>query len=214
MKDEYSKKSSKIRELMTLNPTQLADHFTRNDHGIENVAPNLAPPMMSTAMNGLNYLHQKMPAPTMEFMGKDQWEPSSVQKRQWLEHYETVNDPVKVLDHVKNGKLTSNHMEAMQSVYPELLQEMQEKVSENMTPKNMKNLHYASKISLSKFLGKPLDGSLVSNVVLADQMQFNQQTPQASASGPKRKNSTLGGLEKLNQSKLVETETNKEETDV
>ena len=213
--DKYDKLSTQIHKLSSLPPEKQIEHFASVNKDLSKVAPSLAVHLNSIGMNGLQYLHNKLPKPNVEFAGEDAYEPSKSQKTQWLDHYAAVNDPISALDHIKNGTLTSQHMEALNMVHPALLDDMKQKVMEQMTPKNMKGLPYSTKIALSKFMGAPAHGSLLPQVIANDQMNYAQ--PQVAASGtPKRvEKSSLGGLSKLNVAKRSATETQEmEESDV
>ena len=213
MSKDYNKLSEHIRTLAAKPPEQLIDHLADTHKDLTAVAPNLAPHISTVGIKALNYLHQTMPKPAFEAPGQTTWEPSKSQKTQWLDKHEMVNDPISVLDHVKHGTLTSSHLEALQAVHPELLQDMRNKVMENAHPKNMEKLSYIKKIAVSKFLGQPMSQALLPGVLAADQASFNPPAQQATGA-PKQKGSTLGGLSKLSMSKRAETETQKDETDV
>jgi hypothetical protein len=100
-------------------------------------------------------------------------------------------------------------MEALQAVHPALLQDMRQKVMENMDLKKAKKLPYAQKVSLAQFIGKPLDVNMTPQAIQSNQMSFtnpqlSQQNTQAS------KKSTLGGLKQLDVSERTATATQKE----
>ncbi len=208
MQNEYQKKSNKVLELAALPPEQLVNTLSKHNSDLSQVAPNLAPAIHAVAVKGINFLHSKLPKPNQEFLGDDQWKPSKSQQAQWLHYHEAVNNPISILSHIKEGTLSNNHLEALNTVHPELMNEMKQKVMEQMNPKAMKKLNYSSKISLSKFLGQPLTGSLIPQVIQADQAVYaSQGAPTAPAGAPKRKGSTLGGLAKLDLGKRAATET-------
>lgn len=207
MKSEYDKKSSKIREMVALPPDMLGNQLAKAHTDMADVAPSFVPHVTDIAQKGLNFLHLKMPKPNAEFMGDHDWEPSKSQQARWLHYHDAVNNPIGALDHVKNGTLSNQHMEALSAVHPEVLADMRQKVMENMTQKNMKNLPYSTKIAVSKFLGQPMHESLMPKVILADQMNYAQPAGQAALGAPQRKGSTQGGLAKLNTAKMAATET-------
>src|SRR5665213_2453366 len=210
--DKYAKLTSQIHNLAVMPPEQLANHLEKTNRPLMDVAPNIVPHLVGTASRAVDYLHQNMPKPLSEFVGAHAFEPSPGQKGRWLEQHDIVNDPISALEHVKNGTLTQAHMNALQAVHPDRLSNMQQKVMENATPANMKNLHYSTKIALSKFLGRQLDESLMPRVILGDQMNY-AQAPQMAPPMGKKEQSTQSGLNKLDVNKMAETETNKTEED-
>jgi hypothetical protein len=207
MSDSYNKKSEKIRELANLPPDQLMNHLATTHAKLSEAAPGIAPQVNNVAVNGINFLNSKLPKPVTEFPGDEDLEPSKSQKEQWLQYHDSVNDPLKTLEHVKNGTLNSHHLEALQAVHPDLLHEMQQKVMENATPKNMKNLDYSTKIAVSKFLGSPMHQSMMPGVIFSDQSQFNLNPATQAAGTPQRKGVSEAGMQKMNVAKRTATQT-------
>jgi len=208
---DFSKKTSQIENLARKSPQELVDHLAATHRHLTHVAPNIDQALQGVAIRGMQFLNSKVPRPASQYPSDGVWEPSPSQKQSFLHYHEAVNEPIKALEHVKNGTLTTHHMEALQAVHPELLKEMQNKVMENMTPQNMKRVSYSTKIALSKFLGSPIASSMTPEAVMANQANFAAPPALAPAGTPKRKSSTLGGLEKLNIAQRSATETQKEE---
>jgi hypothetical protein len=206
MKSEYEKKAAPIRELVSMEPNRLAEHMADTHKVLSAVAPTIAAHVNATALRAISFLNSKMPKPTFEAPGSPEFEPSPSQQAAFLHYHEMVNKPISVLQHVKDGTLSSHHMEALQAVHPDLLQEMQSKVMENATPKNMEKLSYPKKIALSKFLGQPMDQSMLPGVIFSNQAGFAQPQQQV-AGATKPKKPTQSGLNKLDTAKLAETET-------
>lgn len=206
MNSSYEKKARKVHELAVLPPEQLADHFTKQVLGAGDVAPTITANIHAIANRGLQFLHSKLPKPAVEFSGQDDYEPSKSEKQDWLHYHDTVDDPLKVLEHVKNGTLLPHHMEALQAVHPDLLREMQKQVMENATPKALKGLSYPTKISVAQFLGKPLDSSMLPGVIASDQATFGM-TSQSKQVSRQQGKTTQQGLDKIDLSKRTATET-------
>jgi len=211
MKSEFDKKSSQIREMSMKTPQEFSDHLAETHKDVANALPNIAPHISSIAARAVNFLASKLPRPAVEFPGQAEWQPSKSQQASFLHYYDAINNPIGILDHVKDGTLSMHHMEALNAVHPDLLRDMQTKVMENATPKNMQKLNYSKKIALSKFLGQPMTQSLLPGAVLASQASFNKPMGAPSASAPKRKSSSLGGLSKLNRAQESATETQRDE---
>ncbi len=85
---------------------------------------------------------------------------------------------------------------------------MREKVASNINPKKASTLNYSTKIALSKFLGQPMESSMLPQVALANQAALGSvtqsQKPQQPTGGGK---STLGGLKELGVSNRMTTAT-------
>ena len=120
------------------------------------------------------------------------------------QYYQAVNDPVGTLKNVSNGTLTNEHMEALQATSPKLLSEMQDKVVEKMTdPEKIRQLPYAQKLSLAKFINQPLDENMVPAVIMSNQAAMN--APQLSQQTSGAVKPSQKGLEKLSLSKRTGT---------
>jgi len=206
---EFDRKSENIQKLANLPPDKLVDHLAETHQKLNESAPGIAPHVNNVAVNGINFLNGQLPKPATEFPGDENLKPSKTQQDQWLDHYDMVNNPMSVLDHVKNGTLNSQHMEALSAVHPDLLHEMQQRVMEQAQPKQMKHLEYSTKIAVSKFLGTPLHQSLMPGVIANDQAQFNLGPGQA-AGTPQRRSA---GLDKMSLSKRAATKTQESESE-
>jgi hypothetical protein len=193
---DYEKKVARINELAS-NPNALMDHLSKTTGSMYEAAPNISQSIHTTMVNSLQFLESKIPKPNNEMILSAKWEPSKSQKAQFNRYYTAVDDPTSVLKSVKSGTLSNEEMEALQACHPHLLQEMRSKVIEHLHPEKAKNMSYASKIALAKFLGEPLDEHMLPQVVAANQASFNGQQQQApGAQGPAKKPS-LGGLKQM-----------------
>lgn len=208
---KFERRASPIRELAQ-NPdiSSTANALSNSTKGLHEVAPNIAQSLQITGTRAINFLHSKMPKPSNELIGDQEYEPSKTSQRNWLNLHEIVDDPVSALDHVRHGTLTSAHMEALQSVHPELLSEMQQKVMENMDPNQIKKLPSSTKKSLSTFLQNPVSQSQSPQAVLSNQAIIQGTKPQMAQGNSK---SPLGGLKELKFGERSATETNSLETE-
>jgi hypothetical protein len=201
MANDYDQKSSQIRQLAVLNPDQLVDHLTNAHPNISNVAPNVAPHVFSTATNAIQFLNGKLPSHGNELPQDRAPGPSSVQKRAWLDLHEAVSDPVSILSHVKNGTLNSHHLEALQSVYPDLHQEMISKITDHLGSLQSKDkqLPYGKRMAISKFIGQPLDSTMTPQNMQAVLASAGQQQAQSQAGPKKASGKELDQINKVNE---------------
>lgn len=192
--DGFNEKANNIRQLAALDPTQLSDHLSEIHPNIGLVAPNIAPHVNTAAVNAIAFLNAKLPSTGDELSQDHEPDPSQAQKQAWLELHDIVSDPLSVLNHAQNETLTSHHIEALQSVYPDLHQEMIEKAQEYLGKMRLENkqLPYARRLSIGKLIGQPLDSTMTSqgmqaimaaNAGSGAQAQANQQKNPRKASG-------------------------------
>ena len=192
---KYEKKAAPIRSLINHPDVNvLANTLTKGVEGIHGVAPNIAQSLQTTGTRALQYLHSQMPKPANELIGDSEYEPSKSQQRTWLGLHDVVNDPVSVLDHVRHGTLTKDHMDALSQVHPELLDDMRQKVMAEMDPKKVKKLPTSTKAALGTFLGSPVTEAHMPQSIMANQLAFQaQMAPMAQG----KQKSTVGGMKEL-----------------
>lgn len=201
----FEKKSQPIRELMNSpNIDGVSNALTKSTEGLEPIAPNVAQSLKMTTSRALNYLHQALPKAQSEFIGDRDYEPSQTEQRQWLHKHEIINDPLSVLDHIRHGSLTPSHMDALSQVHPELLDQMKQKVMENMDPKRVKKLPSSTKAALGLFMGSPVQAQSTPQAIMANQMTFLMSGSQSAMRTPK---ATVGGLKELKLGERSATET-------
>lgn len=194
---QYTKHAERIQNLAT-NPSELADHLDTTTKELYNAAPNISTGLHSTITMGLQFLYNKLPKPNNELPLNAPWKPTPSQKSKFNKYFQAVNDPLSALKQIKNGSLSNETMEALQTVHPELLKNMQQLVISHMNPKKIPQLNYSTKISLSKFLGQPLESSMLPQVLSANQNALSMPSASNVTSDAKqRSRSTLGGLKQL-----------------
>lgn len=159
----FDEKSFEIRRLASLPPEQLADHLASIHPGIAEIAPNLLPHIQAAATNAITFLNSKLPTAGNELLQDSMPSFSKAQKKAWLDLHEVVNNPVSVLDRLKDNHLNRHHLEALQTVYPDLHQEMSQKIQEHLGALKMegKQIPYSRRLMLSKFIGTPLDSTML-----------------------------------------------------
>lgn len=209
-KDHYEKHSKQI-SMLSNDPQKLMDHLERTTASLYEAAPKTTQGLNNSIVAGVQFLNSKLPRPNNELPLSTKWEPTNSQKAKFNRYYEAIDNPLNVLKQIKDGSLSNESMEALQSVHPDMLEEMKMKVMENMNPKTAPNLNYSTKIALTKFLGQPLEESMMPQVLMANQASFAlmPQSPQSSKGG----RPTLGGMKQLDLSSRAKTNTEKLEED-
>lgn len=174
---EFEEKSGLIQKLGNLPPDQLATHLANTHPVIQAVAPNMAPHVHSAAINAIQFLNGKLPRGGNELIQDAPTQPSLAQQSQWLNLHSVVNNPLSVLDHVENGTLNQHHIEALQSVYPDLHAEMATKIGEQLGKLKMKGqeLPYHKRLQIGMLMGAPLDSTMTPQSM---QAIINSQGPQ------------------------------------
>lgn len=198
---EYIKKSGNIRQLSALPTDKLIDHFANLHNTLDAAAPNLAPHIYSTAANAVQFLNSKLPVGGNELPGDQTISPSQAQQKKWLDLHDTVNNPSSVLDHIRDHTIHSGHIDALKSVYPDLHQEMSQKMIEELG--NLKatgqTIPYQRKLSISKFIGAPIDSTMTFQSMQAIlQSATGNQPPQSQVQPKKASGTALKQVDKVN----------------
>lgn len=169
------------------------------------VAPNISQGLQNSYVTSVNFLNSKLPKPNRDMpLGYD-FKPSVAQKEKFNAYFNAVHNPLIALKQIRMGTLSNETMESLQVVHPKLLEEMRSSVLANMDQAKAKKLPMKVKISLSKFLGMPLDNAMIPQVIASNQATYNMPAPQQAQQGGVKP--TLGGLKELNLSNMSKTQT-------
>lgn len=159
--DGYEEKSKHIMQLASLPADQLIDYFADIHPHVDSVAPNITPQIFATASRSIQYLSSKLPKSSSTLPFDKQTNPSKLQKKKWLDIYNAIDDPISILKEVKKGTLTSHQKDAVKTVYPELFNEMKQKMLEQMAlTKNNYKIPNKTKMSIWQFLEIPLKSTM------------------------------------------------------
>lgn len=199
---EYNKTTQRISELAN-NPDTLGNHLTDQTNNMYEAAPNVSQGIHSSTIAALQFLNSKIPRPPNQLIGSDEWEPNNDQKQLFNEYYNAVNDPISLLNNIKDGSLSHPALEAVQAVYPHLLQEMRQNLISNTTPDKLRTLNYSAKMAMAKFLGQPLDENMTPASIMSNQMAI--QGPKANIQPGGQGKSTVGGMKELDLAKRTAT---------
>lgn len=192
---EYNKRVNRLSELAN-DPQAMMNHMSDSTDALYAAAPNITQDINNKMVAGLQFLQSKIPTTQTHMPLSAEYVPSEAEKDKFNTYYDAVNDPTHVFSLIKDNTLTNETMEALNTVHPEMLNDMRKKVLENFDPKTAQDLDYATKLSLSQFLGEPLDENMLPQAFQSYQASLtgpNASQQQAAMSGK----STLGGMKEL-----------------
>lgn len=120
---------------------------------------------------------------------------NAVQEAKYNNAIKIAQSPLLVLQQIQKGTLTSESVQHLGAMYPDLLQKMQNKVGEMLveTADKKDTIPYHTKMCVSLFMGQPLESSMMPNAIMA-----NQQSP-AQQEAPQGPNSKIRVSNKLGQ---------------
>lgn len=197
LSDEKYKEITDHIKKMVGNPQTMMDHMSDNTSGLYAAAPNITQSLNQSAMQSLGFLNSKIPQAPNPMLLSPVWKPSPTQKAKFSRYYHAVSQPLEALKQVKSGTLTSETMESLQAVHPQLLEEMRQKVLEHLKPEKAMKLTYSKKVALSKFLGQPLDQNMVPQSIMANQATFSSPQLGDQAGAKQGRKTNQGGLKQL-----------------
>lgn len=128
--------------------------------------------------------------------------PSSQEKYNYNAALSVAQRPTLVLDKIRNGTLTPLYIKHLNAMYPQLYQQMQSRLHEQIISQTAKgqSIPYSTRLQLAMFLGQPLDSTMTPAAISTVQSQgaAKGQQPQ-DAPSVKGNTSKLSGIAKSAQ---------------
>jgi hypothetical protein len=169
----------KLQEIQR-NPQSLID---LNEHLYEGM-PNQASALTAATTNAVSYLNEKRPKPRILSPLDAEKQPSKIEMQDYYRTLEIADNPLVMLQKIKNGTLKSKDVIDFQAMYPTLYNDIQMKVIDSLALHKSQNkiIPYRLRKSLSIFAGQPLDVNSRPESIQAAQAVFQpQQEPQQQA---------------------------------
>lgn len=179
---QYAKLSARITSLAA-NPVALATATNDVAGPFRTVSPEIHEAFSQKMQQAIHYLNDslpKPPGPPLPFSPND-WEPTAKQKMAFHDRAEVVANPMRAVEHMVKGTLSSDHIHALANVYPEIYTDMRNSILEFSAHHPDVKLPMAERRSVSQFLGTPLDASMQHLPAL--QATYNGVAPASSGGG-------------------------------
>jgi hypothetical protein len=159
--------------------------------------PNHGAAIGSLASNTVNYLQSINPTKQKQAPLDEEPEVPKSEQSQYNRTLAIAEQPLMVLNHIKDGTLTTRDMKDISTMYPSLYPKLKSKLNEQLINSVNKKIEipYKTKLSLSLFMGQPLDSTMTPHGIQSSQMALAQgQVQQAQKQIGIKKN-----LDKLGQ---------------
>lgn len=148
--------------------------------------------LTQTQTNALEYLKSIKPSPYRPSPLDKEIQPSKAEEARYNRALTIAQNPLVVLQHVKDGTLKVNDLQDLKSMYPSYFNMVSQAVSNEMINHSDEQIPYRTKISASLLLGQPLDTSMQpASIMAAQPLPKAPQQPMPSPKG-KKGTSTLG----------------------
>lgn len=126
-------------------------------------------------------------------------EPSASEKAKYANALNIAEQPLSLLQHVKDGTVTPQDVVTLRTIYPSLYEKMSQKLVSDMTEHAAKDdiIPYKTRIGLSMFLAQPLDSTMTPQAIMANQPPPAQAPQQQAQPKPSRVPQGTKNLTKL-----------------
>lgn len=201
----YDKIVKDVKNLAS-NPAGIVDHLAHHVGDLGTSVPNVTQGIHTTSIAALDFLNSKIPKSAGNLPLSHEYVPSTAEKAKFVRYFNAVNNPIGVLSQIKHGTLSNESLEALSAVHPELLNQMRQQVAGEMNGKDEANIPYSMKMSVAKFLGTPLDSSMLPHVIQANQASLSGPQLGNQAAQPTGRRGQAHSLSKLNLSSRTATQ--------
>lgn len=96
-------------------------------------------------------------------------QPSDVELAKYNRAVELAAQPLTILQRIKNGSITMDDMNAMQAMYPSMINGLRQQLLQRMVD-SKELIPYETRMGLTLFLGQPLDSTLRQQNIMQNQM--------------------------------------------
>lgn len=190
-------KLDKFVESYIKDPSKLV---AMNDNN--NSVPEYSVAFAASAARVVQYLGSLKPNTNPKLPLDSRRPANQVQKSAYERALDIAEQPLVVLKALKEGRITSKDIMSLKIMYPNLYNNLAQKMSEAVVDTTYKkqSISYSTRMGLSLFLGQPLDSTMTPQAIMSAQMKAttpptrsDQQQPQSSSPS----STAMKGLQKL-----------------
>lgn len=164
-------------------PQALIDHQGQSVLG--HYMPNHAASVAQTTGTAVQYLNSLRPNTTKASPLDSTPLPSKPEQAAFKNALQIAQNPLIVLQRVKEGTITTQDLKTLSAVAPDFYKSAQQQVTNQMIEKVNKGdmVPYRTRLGLSMFLQQPMDSTMVPNAIISAQPKPKQVPPQAPQGG-------------------------------
>lgn len=181
-KDQREKLNTALLDLQK-DPAKLVDISGKVGHYMPEQAASLG----SMSQNIVLFLNSIRPNPVKKAPLDPEIQPSQAVKAQFDRALDIAQQPLIVLQSIKDNTLTSHDVMAIQKMYPSLYNNLKQHLMDEMIRFTSKgdSIPYNTRLSMSLFMAQPLDSTMSSTSILLAQ-PAPEQPQQQSQQAPKK----------------------------
>jgi hypothetical protein len=167
----YARRMEAVLRLSSDEET-LADLLVAQTEGWQEHAPGTAISANATTVRALGHLRSVLPQAVSAGPLMPEIPPSASALAGFRRAWDAVDDPFVIMREATAGTLTSESVQAVQSVYPALYERMQAAVVNSLTENKGREVPYRQRMMLSTLLGQDMDGMMSGNFIVASQISY------------------------------------------
>lgn len=168
---------AKLDKLVTKAVEDPARMVAMNDNN--NSVPEYSAALSASAARVVQYLSSIKPntSPVNPLDGKRV--PSSMEKAAYDRALDIAEQPLVVLNGLKDGRITPSDVAALKTMYPNVYNRLSTRINEQIVEQTHKGkiIPYKTRIGLSIFLGRPLDSTMTPAAIIDAQPKPEQAPP-------------------------------------
>lgn len=181
---------------------KLVIEYTQNPEKMMEIGANNPVPEYNTAFaqaaaRSVQYLNSIRPDKTPKGILDSKVAVNDQQKSEYNRALNLAQQPLLVLERIKNGTITPKDVAAVSAMYPSLYNKMIESLNTEMITTISKGgtVPYKQRIGLSIFMGQPIDSTMTPQAIVGAQpLPTQQPSAQSSGGSPKRGTASLSKL--------------------
>lgn len=182
IKDIDTSKLDKMLKKVQINPDLLLNQNKPSQYYM----PDATSALNQTSAAASNYLNSLRPSEDKSLPFDSKPIPSATAKAKYENALKVAQNPLYVLDKIKQGSLTQDDIAVLGAVYPTLYNGMKTKLINETIDMKAKGMEipYKTRIGMSMFLAQPLDSTMAPTSIQSTQVKTNtqnqEQNPQQS----------------------------------
>jgi len=195
-------KLNKTLDAYQENPDKMFDIGGPTGHYL----PGHASALGQLAGSSMNTLLSMKPKPSKAAPLDQKPVVSKAEQEKYDRALDIAQQPLMVLEHIKNGTLQPQDVQVFNSIYPALHQKLISKLTEDLTNHLAKDreIPYQTRMGLSLFMGQALDSTLTPQGIMAAQSANVHVNAQNAADQPQiRQKHSMNALNKLAQNDMT-----------
>ena len=151
--------------------------------------------LLSTAKGRVyTYLNSLKPRQSVNKLPFDHDADQAPQKRAYDRALDIAANPMSIMNHIKKGNITPQHITHFNSMWPELHDHLSKEITQRIIKSQVGDTKPSFKVrqALSLFLGSPLEATFTPNSIQAAQTAFTPMQPPQQAGKPKKDTGKIG----------------------